>query len=78
MASLYPLPFFATPDRLPAPLPTTKAIHTSPDVVQESTGRRIARVGHHFLVKYGRNVTLIEDENMLFVGQFPNIPVPQV
>ncbi|KAG4436788.1 hypothetical protein IFR05_007722 [Cadophora sp. M221] len=27
---------------------------------------------------YGRNVTLIEGENMLFVAQFPNIPIPQV
>ncbi|KAG9241587.1 kinase-like domain-containing protein [Calycina marina] len=78
MTSFYPLPFFATSDRLPAPLPTIEAIITSPDVVQESTGRRVVRVGHHFLVKYGLNVTLIEGENMLFVGQYSSIPIPHV
>jgi len=78
MISLSPLPFFATSDSLPAPLPTIEAIITSPDVIQESTGRRIVRVGDHFLVKYGLNVTLIEGENMLFVRQFPSIPVPRV
>lgn len=78
MASYYPLPFFAASDHLPAPLPTLEAITTSQDVLHESTGRRIVRVGSCFLIKYGLNVTLIEGENMLFVGQFSNIPVPQV
>ena len=78
MASYYPLPFFAASDRLPEPLPTLEAITTSQDVLQESTGRRIVRIGHHFLIKYGLNVNLIEGENMLFVAQFSNIPVPQV
>ena len=78
MTNLYPLPFIASSDRLPAPLPTIEAIITSPHVVQESTGRRIVRVGPHFLVKYGRNVTLIEGENLLFVEQFPDIPTPQI
>lgn len=78
MASYHPLPFFAASDRLPAPLPTLEAIITSQDVLQESTGRRIVRVNQNFLIKYGINVTLIEGENILFVGQFSNIPVPQV
>jgi aminoglycoside phosphotransferase len=78
MTTSYHLPFFATSDRLPAALPTVEAITTSPDVVQESTGRRIVRVGHHFLVKHGLNVTLIEGENMLFVGQHTSIPIPHV
>ncbi|KAH9221242.1 kinase-like domain-containing protein [Leptodontidium sp. 2 PMI_412] len=78
MTRFYPLPYFAASDRLPAPLPTIRDIATSPDVVQESTGRRIVRVGNHFLVKHGNNVTLIEGENMLFVAQFSSIPIPQV
>lgn len=78
MARSYSLPFYKTSERLPAPLPTLEAIIKSPDVVQESTGRRIVRVGHHFLVKYGLNVNLIEGENMLFVEQFLSGSLPQI
>ncbi|KAH7317409.1 phosphotransferase enzyme family protein [Rhexocercosporidium sp. MPI-PUGE-AT-0058] len=68
MASFYSLPFYETSERLAAPLPT----------LEETTGRRIVRVGHHFLVKYSLNVNLIEGENMLFVGHSSNVPLPQV
>lgn len=78
MASYYSLPYFATLGSLPAPLPTTDAIKASQDVLHESTGRRVVRVGRHFLIKYGSNVTLIEGENILFVGQHHNLSVPRI
>ncbi|KZZ98342.1 phosphotransferase enzyme family protein [Moelleriella libera RCEF 2490] len=75
MGSLPPL--FVAPD-LPAPLPTTETIAASQDVLQEYTGRRIVRVGDHFVVKYGAAVSLTEGENMLFVKQSSTVPVPTV
>jgi hypothetical protein len=78
IASVYPLPFFPTPDLLPAPLPTPEAITTSQDVIKEFSSRRIVHVGIHLIVKYGIGVDLVEGENMLFVKQFSNIPVPNV
>ncbi|KAE9380835.1 phosphotransferase enzyme family protein [Stipitochalara longipes BDJ] len=76
MANLGALPFFAAPDLLPAPLPTMEAITTSQDILKEFTGRRIVRVGTHFIVKYGVNVSVTEGENMLFVKQFSTIQIP--
>ncbi|KAL5317467.1 hypothetical protein ACEPPN_014562 [Leptodophora sp. 'Broadleaf-Isolate-01'] len=78
MGSLNLLPFFATPDLLPAPLPTTEAITASQDVLKEHSGRRIVRVGIHFIVKYGAGVCLTEGENMVFVKQFSTLQIPNV
>ncbi|KAJ0163616.1 hypothetical protein CTA2_2710 [Colletotrichum tanaceti] len=74
----YPLPFFATSDLLPAPLPTPGAIAASQDVLQDYSGRRVVRVGMHFVVKYGAAVNLTEGENMLFIKQFSKISTPAV
>lgn len=71
-----PYPFFAASDILPAPLPTIEEIATSQDLLKASTGRRIVRVGPHFIVKYGMNVDLKEGQNMLFVRQNSAVPVP--
>ena len=43
-----------------------------------SPGCRVVRVGIHFLVKYGEHVSLHEAENMLFVKESTDVPVPQV
>ncbi|KAH8800722.1 phosphotransferase enzyme family protein [Xylogone sp. PMI_703] len=64
-------PYFAPPECLPSALPTREAIANSGDVLSEYAGRRIVRIGCHFVVKYGTSVKLLEGENMLFV-------VPQV
>ncbi|CRL23602.1 unnamed protein product [Penicillium camemberti] len=44
----------------------------------EYGGRRIVGVGQHFVVKFGLGVDLIEGENMLFVRENTDIPVPRV
>ncbi|CZR69578.1 uncharacterized protein PAC_19478 [Phialocephala subalpina] len=77
MASIQ-LPYFAASEILPSALPTTEAIENSQDMLSESSGRKIVRVGCHFVVKYGSCVTLIECENMLFVSQSTKIRVPRV
>ena len=78
MDNLNLLPFFATPDLLPAPLPTTEAIEASQDLLKEHDGRRVVRVGAHFVIKYGVDVALTEGENMLFLKQFSTIQIPDV
>ncbi|EFY94526.1 phosphotransferase enzyme family protein [Metarhizium robertsii ARSEF 23] len=74
----YPMPYFAAPGRLPEPLPTDAIIKCSSDVLKAGYGRRIVRVGQHFVVKYGVLVSLTEGENMLFVRETCDISVPQV
>jgi hypothetical protein len=78
MDSLPTLPFFAAPDLLPAPLPTIEAISASQDLLKERGGRRVVRVGTHFVVKYGVDVTVTEGHNMLFLKQFSKIQIPNV
>lgn len=78
MGGHFTLPFFAPPNLLPDSLPTPEAISSSQHVLQEYHGRRVVRVGPHFVVKYGAGVSLIEGENMLFVKQVSKIPVPDV
>ncbi|KID81768.1 phosphotransferase enzyme family protein [Metarhizium guizhouense ARSEF 977] len=72
------MPYFAAPDRLPEPLPTDATIKCSSEVLKAGHGRRIVRVGQHFVVKYGVLVSLTEGENMLFVRETCDISVPQV
>ncbi|KAJ2894821.1 phosphotransferase enzyme family protein [Zalerion maritima] len=78
MESCCPLPFFAAPGLLPAPLPTADTITASQDALQEDSSRRIVRVGTHFIVKYGTGVSLTEGETMLFVKKVSTIPVPNL
>ncbi len=74
------LPYFAPSDQLPEPLPTEDTIRSGPDnhVFQAMFGRRVVRVGHHFLVKHGRNVSLDEGLNMLYVQGACDIVIPRV
>jgi hypothetical protein len=44
----------------------------------EYGGRRIVGVGLHFVSKFGVGINLIEGENMLFVQENTNVPVPRV
>ena len=81
------LPYFAPAESLPAPLPTVDEIlAATPEPYGTGTGVRVYRVREHFAVKYGSSVgakynieiPLQEGENMLFVQQSTNIPVPKL
>lgn len=76
MSSLH-LPYFA-PDP-PCALPTETEIAQSPILIDHN-GYKVARVGTHFIVKYGNSKTLnlLEGENMVFVQQNTRIKVPRV
>lgn len=63
---------------IPAALPTNAEIEASKDVLIEFGGRRVVRVGKHFVVKYGLHVDIIEGENMLFVRRTTTILIPKV
>ncbi|PYI05492.1 phosphotransferase enzyme family protein [Aspergillus sclerotiicarbonarius CBS 121057] len=76
MASTVELPYYATD--LPSPLPTEADIDAAPDISLAYGGRRVVKIGTHFVVKYGRGVNLIEGENMLYVQKSTSIPVPRV
>ncbi|KAI1084142.1 kinase-like domain-containing protein [Whalleya microplaca] len=80
-----PLPYFAPPHTIPAPLPTYKQIGAI--VAGKSQGQMlqvsdndsgIIKMGEHFVVKYGKGLNFIEGENMRFVREHTNIPVPTV
>ncbi|KAI1186580.1 kinase-like domain-containing protein [Nemania serpens] len=86
MASYTPvtLPYFAPAHTLPAPLPTLEEALSSPEFLKrpyydrDELNTYVARVGEHFIVKYGKAVNSIEGENMLFVKQHTTILVPAV
>ncbi|KAL2823118.1 phosphotransferase enzyme family protein [Aspergillus granulosus] len=75
MASLVSLPYYASD--VPFPLPTDTEIDDAPDITLAYGGRRVVQVGH-YVVKFGKCVNLLEGENLLFVREKTNIPVPQV
>ncbi|KAI1502369.1 hypothetical protein F5X99DRAFT_427247 [Biscogniauxia marginata] len=73
------LPYFAPAEQLPAPLPTFEEILSSEKIIDgDVDGRRISRVGEHFVVKFGKLVHLKEGENMLFVKSNTSLFVPSV
>jgi serine/threonine protein kinase len=80
MATRPSLPYYAPPELLPAPLPTVAEILAlAPKQRLSFRGENPpARIGDHYVVKYGGRATLQEGENMLFVQQSTNIPVPKV
>ncbi|KAK6350234.1 hypothetical protein TWF696_006470 [Orbilia brochopaga] len=75
------LPYCVPESELPAPLPTIAEIAAG-DVIIDHNGVTVARVGPHFIVKYGevRQLSLIEGENMIFVRKSTNgkVKVPKV
>ncbi|KAK4034987.1 kinase-like domain-containing protein [Parachaetomium inaequale] len=78
MTSRPTLPYFAPADQLPAPLPSVAEILASTTVLSGRGGNLVVRVREHYAVKYGRHIHLQEGENMLFVRQLTNVPLPTV
>jgi serine/threonine protein kinase len=72
------LPYYAPEDLLPAPLPTAAEILASTKRVSRLFESAVVRVGDHYAVKFGGMTTLQEGENMLFVQQSTDIPIPRV
>jgi hypothetical protein len=64
------LPYFRSPEELPAPLPTTSEILASTNIlkgVEAWATRKVVGVGEHFIVKYSPSNDQIEGENLLFL-----------
>ena len=73
------LPYYMPARQLPAPLPSIAEITSSKQVLSTQRGERfVVRVGEHYVVKYGRDIDLIEGENMLFVRESCNVAIPEV
>ncbi|KAG5995044.1 hypothetical protein E4U52_000467 [Claviceps spartinae] len=72
------LPYFAPKSRLPIPIPAVQDIECDAVVLHERDGRRVARFGNHFVIKYGSDVSLTEGENMLFVRQTQPLLAPEI
>ncbi|KAK0102234.1 hypothetical protein ONS95_005857 [Cadophora gregata] len=72
------LPFYASRDTLPADLPTDEEIENSVEIYVDQTARKVVGVGPHFVVKYGRQIDLIEGKNMLYIQQNTSVHVPRV
>lgn len=76
MAPLFTVPYHATD--IPAPLSTESKIDNALDISLEYGGWRIVGVGQYFVMKFRKGVSLLEGENMMFIWETTNIPVPQV
>lgn len=63
---------FETPDRPPFALPKDAEIIGGTFISGSIDNHLVVEVGTHFIAKYGRNVTEVEGQNMLFVKQFNN------
>lgn len=77
MATCPALPYFAPPETLPAPLPRVANILASKRIISRAQST-VVHINNHYLVKYGPKTRLQEGQNMLFVRQATNIPVPTV
>jgi len=76
--SRYTLPYFANPVSLPASPPSPRQIESAGHLLSKSTGRKVVRVGEHFVVKYGVNADILKGENKFFVAQQTTlVPVPE-
>lgn len=72
------LPFFMPNSYLPAVLPSIVQIDASTDVLKDKVDQRVIRIAPHFVIKYGRRVTLEEGQTMIYVRNIVEIPVPIV
>lgn len=68
-ASTPQISYIADTVDLPAPLPSIPDIHASTTLLLDRSGRKVAVVGEHFVVKYGYSVDPLEGETMVFVHQ---------
>ena len=76
---MFPLrfPYFADLETLPRPIPTSDEIECSEEVLYQAGGSKVVGIGP-YVVKFGRQVDLLEGENMLFVAHSTTVPVPLV
>ncbi|KAI1328635.1 kinase-like domain-containing protein [Xylariaceae sp. FL0255] len=44
----------------------------------EKPGRYTVQIGEEFIVKHGKEIDLVEGENMLLVKKYTNIPIPEL
>lgn len=75
------LPYYASKDSLPAPLPSVEEVLASKDFIGGvRRGAAVVRVGKHFMAKYGSRVRAVEGENAIFVHRMSRgaVKVPQV
>ncbi|CAK7209802.1 hypothetical protein SCUCBS95973_000564 [Sporothrix curviconia] len=68
MEDLPALPYFVPADELPEPLPSYNTIIATKGRYVDTPCSRVVRVGKHYVVKYGPQVSLIEGLTMLFVA----------
>jgi hypothetical protein len=79
MATRPTLPYYASPETLPAPLPRVASIVAWKQFFKTfQPGTKVIHFSQHYVVKYGEKVRLQEGENMLFVQQSTSIRVPTV
>ncbi|KAI0015547.1 hypothetical protein F4780DRAFT_786587 [Xylariomycetidae sp. FL0641] len=72
-------PYFAPDAELPAPLPTLEEILESTECyAQEESGRRVVRVGQHFMVKYGPHEDCCEAEKLLYLNRLGGVAAPKL
>lgn len=71
-------PYFG--DDLPAPLPTQEQINNADQILVEVGGRKVVRVGEHYVVKYGEATEELEVEaaTMIFLRNTTCINLPKV
>ncbi|KAL6240225.1 hypothetical protein RBB50_012885 [Rhinocladiella similis] len=75
------IPFLRSSNDLPGPLPTSSQIRESPTIihgVDPYADKRVVIVGP-YVVKYGKGVSLLEGQNLLFIEEnFPQVPAPKL
>lgn len=74
-AAITELPYISP--RAPDPLPSIKTIQAAP-LFDKIATTSITKLSDKYIVKYGPQVNSLEGENMIFVKQNTNIPVPEV
>ncbi|KAF1960488.1 hypothetical protein CC80DRAFT_589899 [Byssothecium circinans] len=63
------LPFLKPPDQLPCPLPNEREITEGTLLCGDTSNQCVVAVGEHFVVKYGRRISEVEGQNLLFLEQ---------
>jgi len=74
----YSLPYYADPANIPAQLPTIEEISGAQGILSDKLATKVVAIGNYFVVKYGRQVELLEGETMLFLQNCSSLLVPRV
>ena len=77
-SSTNPIPYYASTVDLPATLPNITEIKSSKQIFNGKSDVKVLAVGDHFVVKYGKRLSLEEGRMMLFMQQHTQVPVPRV